>query len=45
MESWSSSGAHGDNSSLVYMEVRRLDKFKVAENIRQGGVCCVCVEY
>ncbi len=27
------------------MEVRRLDEFKVAENIRQGGVCCICVEY
>ena len=41
MESGSSSGAHGRHPSLEYMEVRRIDEFKVAENIRQGGVCCV----
>ena len=29
----------GRQPSPEYMEVRRLDEFKVAENIRQGGVC------
>ena len=34
-----------DNSSPEYMQVRCFDEFKVAENIRQGEVCCNCVEY
>ena len=29
----------GRQPSPEYMEVRRLDEFKVTENIRQGGVC------
>jgi hypothetical protein len=34
-----------DSSSPEYMEVRCLDELKVEDNIRQGGVCCVCVKY
>jgi hypothetical protein len=34
-----------DSSSPEYMEVWCFDELKVAENIRQDGVCCVCDEY
>jgi hypothetical protein len=34
-----------DSSSSEYMEVWCFDELKVAENIRQGGVYCICVEY
>ena len=45
MKSGSNSEAHGRQPSLEYMKVRRLHELKVVKNIRQGGVCCVCVEY
>jgi hypothetical protein len=34
-----------DSSSPEYMKVWCFDEFKVADNIRQGGVCCDCVKY
>jgi hypothetical protein len=36
---WSSSEAHEDNSSPEYLEVWGLDKLKMMDNIRQGGIC------
>jgi hypothetical protein len=45
VEARNSSGAHGRQLESRYMEVRCLDEFKVTDNIRQGGICCVCVKY
>jgi hypothetical protein len=43
MESRSSSLEN--NSCPKYIEVWHLDELEVVENIRQGEVCWVCVEY
>jgi hypothetical protein len=45
VESRSSSGAHRRQLKSRVPGVWRVDELKVAENIRQGGVYCVCIKY